>query len=136
MAFTVYDAPSTAVQCLYTKVRNITAGSLFFGFLPPHGGWLGAFEQFAARGSIDGWISKHPTKNKRAGRSLDNALAGPSPVIAIVQTPAVHVQDQITEDVKVLAWNNNTSPAYPVLVDPCWGNFYSSMASTPLPTLY
>lgn len=129
MPIPVYNYPSAEVADFYTKVQNVSASRMFFGFLPPHGRWLDSWETLSFWGSIGSWLTRL-TPNQRARRSFEVAVAGTAtvdPVLAVVTTPAVHLQDVTTEDVKVLAWDSSGENPVTV-VDPSWGNYYSSEA--------
>ena len=124
----IYNYPNASTANFYTKVRNVSTAKKFFGFLPPHGRWLDALEQISFWGDIASWL-KGAIPNDRARRSFELAVAGTatvSPSLAVIHTPAVHLQDQTTEDVKVVAWKSATSASAPIMVDPSWGNYYSS----------
>ncbi len=116
-------ATSTAVECLYSTVRNIALSEIFFGFLPPHGRRLACGEEMTVWGDIQHWLTRF-TPNDRARRSLQVALAGDSTysaTLALVNTPSVHLYDAVQDETKILQLNNGSA----VFADPCWGSYSS-----------
>lgn len=116
-------ATPTAVECLYSTVRNIALSEKFFGFLPPHGRRLACGEEMTVWGDIQHWLTRF-TPNDRARRSLQVALAGDSTysaTLALVHTPAVHLYDTVQDETKILTLNNSTF----IMADPCWGSYSS-----------
>jgi hypothetical protein len=119
------NEPNAATECLYTTVRNISATTLFFGFLPPHGKRLACGEAFSFWGDIQSWVWNN-LPNERERRSFEEALAGTNPVLVIVQTPAMHLFDPTLDQTQIISLDNDTlAPA-----DPCWGTYQSSTTET------
>jgi hypothetical protein len=113
----------TAVECLYSTVRNIALTEKFFGFLPPHGRRLACGEELTVWGDIQHWLTRF-TPNDRARRSLQVALAGDSTyatTLALVNTPSVHLFDAGQDETKILTLVNGTF----TMADPCWGSYSS-----------
>ncbi len=106
----------------YTTVQNYTTSRKFFGFLPPHGKWLNGYEKYSFWGDIHSWLSRY-TVNGRAIRSFESCIGN---TLAVLQTPAVHLQDETTGDVKVVIWDSGVQTDIPVMSDPLWGNYASS----------
>jgi hypothetical protein len=115
------NAPNAATECLYSTFRNISSAEKFFGFLPPHGRRLACGEEISIFGDIQSWINKY-TPNERARRSLEEALAGANPVIALVKSPAAHLFDAALDETKILTLDSGSF----VAADPCWGAYSSS----------
>jgi len=115
------NAPNAATECLYSTVRNISPAEKYFGFLGHHGKRLACGEQISVWGDLQHWLTRF-TPNERARRSLEAALAGANPVLALVKTPAVHLFDETTNETKILTLNNGSFAA----ADPCWGEYSSS----------
>jgi len=122
-------ATPTAVECLYSTVRNVSTSEKFFGFLPPHGRRLACGEEMTVWGDIQHWLTRF-TPNDRARRSLQVALAGDSTyaqVLALVNTPAVHLYDATQDETKIITLVDGDF----VQADPCWGSYSSeSIACT------
>jgi len=116
------NAPNAATECLYTSVRNIAPTEKFFGFLPPHGRRLACGEELSFWGTIQSWLTRF-TPNERGRRSLEEALAGENPAIAIVKSPAVHLFDETLDETKILTLDGGNFAA----ADPCWGAYSSSL---------
>ena len=116
-------APSAATACLYTTLRNMSAGGpaegRFFGFFPPHGRRLQPCEEITVAGDMMSWF-KRQTECGRARRSFEAALE--DGVLAIVSSPSVHLFDATLDLTRVLGLDNATL----VAVDPCWGSYSSS----------
>jgi hypothetical protein len=126
----IYNYPAAAARNFYTKVRNISTARKFFGFLPPHGRWLDPLEQIVFWGDITSWLNRM-TPNQRSRRAFETAVAGATGIaasLAVIATPAVHLQDATTEDVMVIGWDSNVSASAPIMLDPSWGDYYSSTA--------
>jgi len=122
---TLFATP-TAVECLYSTVRNISLSERFFGFLPPHGRRLACGEELTVWGDIQHWLTRF-TPNDRARRSLQVALAGDGTydaALVLVNTPAVHLYDTVQDETKIITLSDGNV----VIADPCWGS-YSFSAS-------
>ena len=115
--------PNEATACLYSTVRNVATTEKFFGFLPPHGRRLACGEELSVWGHLQNWLTRF-TPNDRARRSLEvaltNTLAVPN-VLALVNTPAVHLYDPTLDNTKILELDNATL----AVADPCWGAYSS-----------
>lgn len=107
------------ITCLQTKVRNMTGGEAFFGFLPPHGKKLAAGEEYTFFGGLDSLLASITRKRHRT--ALQSALE--SGDIVIVQSPTPHFYDATLDVTKVLAVQNSVVND----VDPCWGEYSSSI---------
>ncbi len=117
-------APLHNARCLYTTIRNISEKTLFFGFLPPHGKKLAPGEEIVIPGDIQSYFNRQ-THHGRHQRSFENALAGDSPVIALEETPSVHLFDSVLDRTKILDLANGSLIAR----DPCWGSYTSAFIS-------
>jgi len=115
------NTPNAATECLYSTVRNIALTEKFFGFLPPHGRRLACGEELSFWGDIQHYLAKY-TPNERGRRSLEEAIAGDSPVMVLVKSPAVHLYDETLDDTQILTLDNGAFAA----ADPCWGSYSSS----------
>ena len=119
------NAPNAATECLYSTVRNISSAEKFFGFLPPHGRRLACGEELSIWGDIQHYLARY-TPNDRGRRSLEEALAGDTPVMVLVKSPAPHLFDETLDETQILTLDNGTF----VAADPCWGAYSSSAAIT------
>lgn len=112
------NKPPADVADLYITVQNTSGTMRYFGFLPPHGRWLAPYQKFSVMGNFMDHLK--PLARQALARALSSGD------LAILQTPSVYVQDADTGDVKKVAWDSSTYADQPVLMDPSWGNFYSS----------
>jgi len=117
------NSPNAATECLYSTVRNISSTEKFFGFLPPHGRRLACGEELSIWGDIQHYLAKY-TPNERGRRSLESALTGDSPVMALVNSPAVHLFDSTLDQTQILTLDNGAFAA----ADPCWNAYSSSLS--------
>ena len=75
------------IDCINTKVRNMSGHSAVFGFLPPHGKKLEAGEEYTFFGSVENLLSRITSGRKRAGftaavQSGDLVVvSGPTPIL-------------------------------------------------------
>ena len=75
------------IDCVNTKVRNMSGKAAVCGFLPPHGKKLEAGEEYTFFGSIESLLSKVTSGRKRAGftaavQSGDLVVvSGPTPIL-------------------------------------------------------
>ena len=112
-------AAKAATACLYSTVRNIATTTKYYGFLPEHGKRMACGEELTVWGDIQHWLTRF-TPNGRARRSLEEALTT-NAVLAIVNTPSVHLYDSTLADTKILTLDNGSFAA----ADPCWGAYES-----------
>jgi hypothetical protein len=106
-------------NCTQTKVRNMSGGEAFFGFLPPHGKRLASGEEYSYFGSPETLFASVTKKRHRT--ALQNALVDGK--IVIVSTPSVIAYDETKDVSKAIGVSNNSV----VASDPCWGAYSSSI---------
>lgn len=102
------------VACLYTTVKNTSGVDNHFGFLPPHGVTLGADAEYSVAGDLVTRIA-NARDSERTMPSFEGCLDRTE--LVILHSPAVHLYDATTEEVKVLDLDNSTLGT----IDPCWG---------------
>jgi hypothetical protein len=102
-----------ALTCLYTTVKCNVDGGAYFGFLPPFGVHLDEDEEYSFFGNLIDKIANR-RDYQRVIPSFEESLNEEE--ISILSTPAVILQDAVTEDVKILALNNEALGTD----DPCW----------------
>lgn len=110
---------SQDTHCLFSTVRNNTAGRILFGFLPPHGRELQAGEEFTVFGNIIDLIAHRRgdrVSSRRDIQAFESAISRGDMVI--VHTPAPIFQDQATQAIKMLQLSGGALG----VVDPCWAN--------------
>ena len=110
--------PVVAVQCVMTRVRNISGHNRTYAYLPHNGKTLLSGEEHWFPGSIFEIVAK----NQRFHDSLMADLQAGK--IAVHQTPTPHYWDERDDTVRILKIDDQT-----VLVDdPCHGHYISSGA--------
>lgn len=110
---------SQDTHCLFSTVRNNTAGRILFGFLPPHGRELAAGEEFTIFGNVVDMIATRRgdrVSSRRDIQAFEAAISRGD--LVIVHTPAPIFQDQTTHAIKMLRLNSGSLG----VVDPCWAN--------------
>ena len=142
-ATAVVNAPNWRTESLFTKVRNLSSKSQFFGFLPEHGSTLGALEQYIFAGSPDQLLGRRVTPNGRAWRSFQNALVGVTginggkSILALVHTPVVIMEDTAESfsdfgyvaGIKALTFTSTTAG----VATPPWVSGATSLPSSAVP---
>lgn len=106
-------------NCTLTKVRNMSGGEAFFGFLPPHGKRLKSAEEYTFFGSPETLLASITKKRHRT--ALQSALT--TGKLVIVSTPSVIAYDATLDVSKAIGVTNGSV----VAVDPCWGAYSSSI---------
>lgn len=101
---------------LTTKVRNISSKTCTFACLP-RSKRLAPGEEY----TFDGDIFAALKGNRRKLKGLTDALR--NRLLAIVNTPNVHLFDDTLDNTKVLSLNNGTLG----VTDPSWGAYSSSI---------
>ena len=104
--------------CLYTTVKNKTGKTRVFGFLGVRGMRLVADEIVTVRGDLVAKLGSQTSA--RRFNALERSLLAES--LEIQSTPAVHLYDAVSDDVKQLALSNDVLG----VVDPCWDTSGSS----------
>ncbi len=106
---------SQITTCLFSSVKNISGGTLKFGFLPPHGRELEDDEEFTFIGDVvEAVIRGERVTSQRNLDALKRALANEQ--LVIVKTPNPILYDDVTELSKMLDIQNGTLG----VDDPCW----------------
>lgn len=105
------------LNCLYSTVKNISGGTLKFGFLPPHGKELDDDEEFTVFGSILGAIGNGFDRacSRRSVLAFESAID--TGKLEITSTPSPILKDSV-----------QTARSYMLTVasevlgvdDPCW----------------
>jgi len=109
------------IDCINTKVRNMSGHSAVFGFLPPHGKKLEAGEEYTFFGSVENLLSRITSGRKRAGFTA----AVQSGDLVVVSGPTPILYDATLDVSKTIQLANGTfSP-----VDPFGVPYSSSIAS-------
>lgn len=110
------------IACLYSTVVNTSGQRKFFSFLPPHGRWLAASEEFTVFGSILEAVQKDVDRvsSLRHIAAFEDAVARGD--LEIVQTPAPIFQDLNTNIARTL----QVAGGVLSVVDPCWFNSTSA----------
>lgn len=106
------------MSCLYSTVKNISGGSMVFGFLPPHGRELANNEEYTVFGDIRMLIGSNAgaeaSTRRRSQLAFEAALeAG---YLEVLNTPAPIAYDATTEEPKMIKVDNGAI----VIADPCW----------------
>jgi len=106
------------MTCLYSTVKNISGGSMVFGFLPPHGRELANNEEYTVFGDIRALIGSNAgaeaSVRRRAQVALEAALD--QGYIEILNTPSTIVYDATLEAPKMVKVDNGAV----AVADPCW----------------
>lgn len=104
------------LTCLYSTVKNISGGTLKFGFLPPHGRELADDGEFTVFGSVLDCVAngfdRATSQRQIAGfeRAIDQAK------IEIVNTPTPILKDVTLGDGFMIVLDNGSLS----VDDPCW----------------
>ena len=106
-------------NCTETKVRNMSGGEAFFGFLPPHGKRLASGEEYSYFGSPETLYASITKKRHRT--ALQSALTDGK--IVIVSTPSAIAYDETLDVSKAIGVTNGSV----VAIDACWGAYSSSI---------
>lgn len=106
---------SQITTCLYSTVKNVSGGTLKFGFLPPHGRELEDDEEFTVMGDIvEAVIRGERVTSQRNLDALKRAIAEEK--LYIVETPRPILYDDVTQVSKMLDIQNGSLG----VDDPCW----------------
>lgn len=110
------------VTCLYSTIKNTSGRRKTFGFLPPHGRTLAAFEDFTVFGDIRQALIRHERSEARRNIvAFENALKRND--IEILQTPSVVLEDEnVPGTTKILTLRGGTLG----VEDVCWNNQVSA----------
>ena len=109
------------IDCVNTKVRNMSGKAAVFGFLPPHGKKLEAGEEYTFFGSVESLLSKVTSGRKRAGFTA----AVQSGDLVVVSGPTPILYDATLDVSKTIALENGSL----TVTDP-FGVPYSSSAAS------
>ena len=101
------------VSCLYTTLRNISGGTLRFGFIPPHGKELADNEEVLVLGDFYDRLAMADHR-ERSRASFEAALE--NNLITVIRTPEPVFYDMLLDVTRMAKLSNNTV----VLDDPCW----------------
>ena len=105
---------TTDISTLVTTIKNVSGGTLFFGFLPPHGKTLTANQTVSVFGSITEAVNRGDRFGNRHMIALQKALE--NNLIDILSTPAPVFYDQATRRARAMYVNN----AVLKLMAPSW----------------
>ena len=104
------------MQCMKTRVVNVSGAQRRCSYRPKHGRTLSAGEGVTYDGEI--WDQFRSTRHRAAFMRDVEARK-----LAVYFTPSDHFQDDPRDETKVLTIENGV-----VFVrDPCWGTFSSSI---------
>lgn len=112
-----------SLDCLYTRVRNISGTSRYFDYLPPHGRRLAADEEMSIPADWLPWMNRCGI-NMRKLRGLAADLEECR--IRILRSPQQHVhvvgEDGLSDDVRCVTIHRDpdTGEDAVVAVAPCW----------------
>lgn len=95
-----------------TKVRNISGGTLFFGFLGPHGVSLIDNEYYSFVGDLKSLVAGNARKEKALNDALDGDL------LRIVKDP-LHIHQDTDNSVRYTLSTAGTL----AIADPDWGAY-------------
>ncbi len=108
--------------CLYSTVKNISGGTMIFGFLPPHGRELENNETFTVFGDIrqnlGGNRGPERSVHRRDNTAFEAAIE--SGKLELLNTPAQILKDTVTGNPQMFVLTSGTLTTN----DPCW---YSSV---------
>ena len=104
------------LTCLYSTVKNISGGTLKFGFLPPHGRELADDGTFTVFGNVLDAVANgfDRATSQRSVKALENAIDNQK--LEISNTPAPILQDATLADGFMIVLDNGTLS----VDDPCW----------------
>lgn len=104
------------LTCLYSTVKNISGGTLKFGFLPPHGRSLADDGEFTVFGNILDAVANgfDRATSRRSVLAFENAIDDGK--LEIVNTPAPILKDATLADGFMIVLDNGTLG----VDDPCW----------------
>lgn len=105
-------------SCLYSTVKNISGGTMVFGFLPPHGRELANNEEFTVFGDIRGMLGGNagaePAVHRRSQIAFEAAIeAG---YLEVLSTPASIYFDVTGDAPKIIKVDDGAVE----VADPCW----------------
>ena len=104
------------LTCLYSTVKNISGGTMKFGFLPPHGRSLADDGEFTVFGNILDAVANgfDRATSRRSVIAFESAIDGGK--LEIVNTPAPILKDATLLDGFMIVLDNGTLG----IDDPCW----------------
>ena len=104
------------LTCLYSTVKNISGGTLKFGFLPPHGRSLADDGEFTVFGNILDAVANgfDRATSRRSVLAFESAVD--TGKLEIVNTPAPILKDATLADGFMIVLDNGTLS----VDDPCW----------------
>lgn len=109
------------LSCLYSVIRNTSGVPLHLGFLSQQGVTLAADEEY----SVAGDLATRVASSRQADRSFPSLEAALDAVrIVLLRTPAVHLYDDTTSEIRALALSGGVLGT----VEPCWGSYSESVA--------
>lgn len=109
------------IDCINTKVRNMSGKAVVFGFLPPHGKRLEAGEEYTFFGTIENLLSRITSGRKRA--ALESAVK--SGDLVVVSSPTPILYDATLDVSKTIKLDNGSLST----TDPFGVPYSSSIAS-------
>jgi len=108
------------LNCLYSTVKNISGGSLKFGFLPPHGRELANAAEFTVFGNIlDAVANGGADRSARRRSVLAFESALDTGKLEVVHTPSPILKDTNDGRNYMLVVTSGTL----AVDDPCWESF-------------
>jgi hypothetical protein len=104
------------LTCLYSTVKNISGGTMTFGFLPPHGRSLADDGEFTVFGNILDAVANgfDRVTSRRSILAFESAVDNGK--LEIVHTPAPILKDVTLADGFMIVLDNGTLS----VDDPCW----------------
>ena len=104
------------LTCLYSTVKNISGGTLKFGFLPPHGRSLVDDGEFTVFGNILDAVANgfDRATSRRSVLAFESAIDNSK--LEITNTPAPILKDATLLDGFMIVLDNGTLG----VDDPCW----------------
>lgn len=110
--------PAMDMSCLYSTVKNISGGTMVFGFLPPHGRELANNEEHTVFGDIRSLLGSNAgaeaSVRRRSQIAFEAALEAGH--LEVLNTPSPIYFDAETEEPKMVKIDDGSVS----VVDPCW----------------
>lgn len=103
------------VDCLMSSVRNISGGSLFFHFLPPHGKTLASYGEYTCPGNVLSYVTLG-LQGAKAALLLERAIS--EGLLEIKYTPSPVFWDKGRQRISLMQCYNDKL----VVMSPCWGS--------------
>ena len=116
-------------SCLYSVVRNISGGTLVFGFLPPHGVQLTANEEYEIFGSVLEALSNGRSRGaaRRQHKAFFDSIDRGD--IEIMNLPSPILLDTVAATPKTLQSASGTITG----ITPCWSSTSTTEANSETP---